>query len=231
MRARAATSIQQGRLHLAAIYYAQSGLAFDEVALQLLHCLDPSTQPASSTSGVGASGGGNSPALLTGAGAGAAGRAGSEAPPVGGTSSASPFSALIESNASYFSSSSQSATTGAAKQYTRVNYNSGSLVDAAVAVGAPLTPLKVFLLQVLRSLPSSAKMQRTMLCTWLCDLYLHQISLAKLLNTQPTTAAATTTTATGAGNAAEYESMAKSDDLLDETELTTQLKNFLRSNK
>lgn len=228
MRARAATSIQQGRLHLAAIYYAQSGLAFDEVALSLLHCLDPSTQPASSATCVSASGGGNSPALLTAAGAGA-GRANSEAPPVGTTSSISPFSALIESNASYFNSSSQSSSGGAAKQYTRISYNSGSLVDAAVAVGAPLTPLKVFLLQVLRQLPSSAKMQRTMLCTWLCDLYLHQISLAKLLNTQPT--AAMTSTAAGAGNSGEYESMAKSDDLLDEAELTTQFKNFLRSNK
>lgn len=224
MRARAAASIQQGRLHLAAIYYAQSGLAFDEVALSLLHCLDTSVTPQlPGAAGIAAA------STAVGGSAAGAGRSGSEAPPAGGPG-VSPFSALIESNASYFNAGPSGAA--GSKQYTRVNYNSGSLVDAAIAVGAPLTPLKVFLLQVVSSLPSAAKMQRTMLCTWLCDLYLHQISLAKLLNTQG--GASTSAAASSGNNAGQivgYESMAKSDDLLNEAELTTQLKNFLRANK
>lgn len=239
MRARAAASIQQGRIHLAAIYYAQSGLPFDEVALTLLHCLDTS----SSGAGAGA-GGANNTALLAlavggnGVNSGAgAGRAGSDATLTGAGAgvSASPFSSLIESNASYFDACPVGpAATDANKTYSRVSYNSGSLVDAAIAVGAPLTPLKVFLLQVVSSLPSSAKMQRTMLCTWLCDLYLHQISLAKLFNTQQQQQqqhqAGGASSSTTAGEE-DYESMAKSDDLLNEAELTTQLKNFLRANK
>lgn len=106
-----------------------------------------------------------------------------------------------------------------------MNYSTTSFVDAAISTGAALTPLKVFLLQVLRSLPSTAKMQRTMLCTWLSDLYMHQISLARLLNPSGPTSASEP------AGSADFEPMVKSDDLLDEAELTTQFKNFLRSNK
>lgn len=206
MRARASASIQQGRLHLAAIYYAQSGLSFDEVALTLLHCLDFSSSYNSSNSNSNNTGGTTE----------------GVAPQFG--------NALLESNASYFNAPCDTDALQAQPAYTRVNHNSSSFVDAAIATGAALTPLKVFLLQVLRSLPSSAKMQRTMLCTWLSDLYLHQISLAKLLNPQ---SAATTPGGGSAGNnnGADFEPMVKSDDLLDEAELTTQFKNFLRSNK
>ena len=202
MRARASASIQQGRLHLAAIYYAQSGLSFDEVALSLLHCLDFTSGNANSNSSSNAEG-----------------------------AAAQYGNALLESNASYFNAPSENDVLQTQPAYTRVNYQSSSFVDAAISAGAALTPLKVFLLQVLRSLPSAAKMQRTMLCTWLSDLYLHQISLAKLLNPQ---SAATTPGGGSAGynNAgADFEPMVKSDDLLDEAELTTQFKNFLRSNK
>lgn len=199
MRARASASIQQGRLHLAAIYYAQSGLSFDEVALSLLHCLDFSapTAPAAAADGSGAGG--------------------------------VPANALLESNASYFNPASEVEAIHQPQHYTRVSYSTNSFVDAAISTGAALTPLKVFLLQVLRSLSSSAKMQRTMLCTWLSDLYMHQISLAKLLN--PQSAASPGGNNGSAGNGADFEPMVKSDDALDEAELTTQFKNFLRSNK
>ena len=209
MRARAAASIQQGRLHLAAIYYAQSGLSFDEVALSLLHCLQDGATLASAANATP----GESAAT---AGSGAVLRP------------------LVESNLSYFNDSAATgaATTDTQSVYTRVSYSSASLVDAAVSQGCELTPLKVFLLQVLRALPSSAKMQRTMLCTWLCDLYLHQIGLARLFNaTQQQQAGGDGAAGTAGEVGGEYEAMVKSDDLLDEAELTTQFKNFLRSNK
>ena len=245
MRARAASNIQHGRLDVAAIYYAQSGLSFDEVALCLLHCLDAHSSTASSIA----------PDLLTPVTTATASVAGST-----GTSG----SAMSESNAAYFTSSSSAASApssssssslpglhrsdssrrfnnsnSAGNVYTRLLNNKGtatSLIDTAISVGAALTPLRVFLLQVLRSQPSSAKMQRTMLCTWLCDLYLHQISLAKLLNPAE---ASPITPKTGAGSnnpnalgaTVMYESTVKSDDALDEAELTVQFKNFLRSNK
>jgi hypothetical protein len=196
MRARAAASIQQGRLHLAAIYYAQSGLSFDEVALSLLHCLPESATVVSSTSGganaattvvAGSSGKGNTPATTAAASVGASAEA----------TAAHPLSPLVESNLAYFGENVSTTTptkTGApaaspaAKNtsggYNRIAYTSPSLVDTAISKGCALTPLKVFLLQVLRSLPSGAKMQRTMLCTWLCDLYLHQINLARLVGKQ-----------------------------------------------
>jgi len=205
MRARASASIQQGRLHLAAIYYAQSGLSFDEVALSLLHCLDfaaPATLPSAAVATDG-----------------------------GGPACAPPANALLESNASYFNPPSEAEVIQLHQPqlYSRVSYSTNSFVDAAISTGAALTPLKVFLLQVLRSLSSSAKMQRTMLCTWLSDLYMHQISLAKLLN--PQSAASPGGNSSSASNGADFEPMVKSDDALDEAELTTQFKNFLRSNK
>jgi hypothetical protein len=196
MRARAAASIQQGRLHLAAIYYAQSGLSFDEVALSLLHCLPESATAVNSTSGggnagttvaAGSSGKGNTPVTSAAASAGASAEA----------SAALPLNPLVESNLAYFGENVSTTTptkTGApaatttanntSGAYNRVAYTSPSLVDTAISKGCALTPLKVFLLQVLRSLPSGAKMQRTMLCTWLCDLYLHQINLARLVGKQ-----------------------------------------------
>lgn len=193
MRARAAASIQQGRIHLAAIYYAQSGLSFDEVALSLLHCLPHQGGTSAGSGGPSGAPGGDTTAL-----------------------SSHPLSSLIESNLSYFgeslapsaasskgpqpptTTSATSATTNTAGDYTRVAYQSPSIVDAAITTGCALSPLKVFLLQVLRSLGTGAKMQRTMICTWLCDLYLHQISLARLLNKNGASTAGNSTYA-GAG--------------------------------
>jgi hypothetical protein len=196
MRARAAASIQQGRLHLAAIYYAQSGLSFDEVALSLLHCLPESATVVNTTSGganaatavaAGSSGKGSAPVPAATASGGASAEA----------TAAHPLSPLVESNLAYFGENVSTTTptkTGApaafpaanntSGAYNRIAYTSPSLVDTAISKGCALTSLKVFLLQVLRSLPSGAKMQRTMLCTWLCDLYLHQINLARLVGKQ-----------------------------------------------
>jgi hypothetical protein len=243
MRARAAASIQQGRLHLAAIYYAQSGLSFDEVALTLLHCVSD----ASAAAAIGIAPAANAVALAavnTGAAGAITQLAGASLDGTTGTSGFT-LAPLVDSNLSYFADTSVKSAPPAAplsgpSAYTRVPYTRTSLVDAAIVKGCALTPLKVFLLQVLRSLSSSAKMQRTMLCTWLCDLYLHQISLARLLSASASPAG--TTAGAGAGSAgaaaggvgaavAEYEAMVKSDDLLDEADLTTQFKNFLRSNR
>jgi hypothetical protein len=210
MRARAAASIQQGRLHLAAIYYAQSGLSFDEVALSLLHCLPESATAVNTTTSsanagttvvAGSSGKGSAPVTALAASVGASAEA----------SAAHPLSPLVESNLAYFGENVSTTTptkTGApaaspaanntSGAYNRVAYTSPSLVDTAISKGCALTPLKVFLLQVLRSLPSGAKMQRTMLCTWLCDLYLHQINLARLVGKQ-TGQGATTSAAAAAG--------------------------------
>lgn len=47
-------------------------------------------------------------------------------------------------------------------------------------LGNDLNPLKVFLLEVLKTLPATAKSQRAMLCVWLMELFLHQISATQL---------------------------------------------------
>lgn len=46
--------------------------------------------------------------------------------------------------------------------------------------GTDLNPLRLFLTEVLRSLPSSSKSQRTMICTWISEIYLHQITAAAI---------------------------------------------------
>eukprot|EP01031_Cornospumella_fuschlensis_P035060 gene35060-42461_t len=55
--------------------------------------------------------------------------------------------------------------------------------------GSDLNPLKVFLLEVLKTLPSTAKSQRAMLCVWLMELFLHQISATQLSSTKTEQAA------------------------------------------
>jgi hypothetical protein len=39
-----------------------------------------------------------------------------------------------------------------------------------------LNPVRVYLLELLKILPSSSKSQRTLLCTWLSEIFLHQIT-------------------------------------------------------
>jgi hypothetical protein len=248
-RARAVSSIQQGRLDLAAIYYAQSGLAFDEVALCLLNCLDSSSM-SSVGAGVGGTaeggGGGVGPAMAVAAASKKGANPMNESnnlffSPGPGSSSSSTYSSshgkggVVHREALQLAA--QATGLGASSDYSKAQGSTGSsLVDGAIAVGAPLTPLRVFLLQVLRNLRSESKMQRTMVCTWLCDLYLHQISLAKLLN--PAGGSSASGSGFGrvpAGNAhapvVPYEATVKNDEDLDEIELTTQFKNFLRQYK
>jgi hypothetical protein len=57
-----------------------------------------------------------------------------------------------------------------------------AVTSAAVDVysAAALDPLRIFLLEVLLHLPLSAKSQRTMLCTWLVEIFLHQIMTRQL---------------------------------------------------
>jgi hypothetical protein len=40
-----------------------------------------------------------------------------------------------------------------------------------------LNAIKIYLLELSKVVPSSAKSQRTMICTWLCEIYLHQFSV------------------------------------------------------
>ena len=46
--------------------------------------------------------------------------------------------------------------------------------------GPELIALRLYLSEILQKLPSSAKSQRTMICTWLCEILLHQIAKAPL---------------------------------------------------
>jgi hypothetical protein len=163
MRGRATSAIKQGRLDLAAVCYAQSGLSFDEVALCLLNCVDAEA------------GGGGSMGAGAGTGAGASGGGGAGAGAFQSIASAEykPNNNNNNKNSGGGSNNSSSSSMG-------MCMNAPSLVQTAITTGAALTPLRVFLMQVLRGMPSSAKMQRSMLCTWLTDLYLHQIHIAEM---------------------------------------------------
>jgi hypothetical protein len=45
-----------------------------------------------------------------------------------------------------------------------------------------LSPIRIYLLEVLKSLPPGSKSQRTLLCTWLCEIYLYQINKSTASN-------------------------------------------------
>jgi hypothetical protein len=100
--------------------------------------------------------------------------------------------------------------------------------------GAELTPLRVYLSEVLKTLPLGAKSQRTMLCTWLCELFLHQISVAAISATAATTTSVVVpvlakearNSKSGASQQTAAASAGQS-----EAELTVQFKDFLRANK
>lgn len=53
----------------------------------------------------------------------------------------------------------------------------------ATTDGPELTALRVYLQEKLRLLSVSAKSQRTMICTWLCEIFLHQMSMIRLNST------------------------------------------------
>ncbi len=46
--------------------------------------------------------------------------------------------------------------------------------------GKSVKPLRIFLSEVLLNLPLAAKSQRTMVCTWLCEIFLHEIAVSQL---------------------------------------------------
>ncbi len=86
-----------------------------------------------------------------------------------------------------------------------------------------LNALCIYLTEKLRIIPNTAKAQRTMVCTWLCELYLQRIAMADL---------ASTTNSGGQGNA--KESLLRSVDVrnaTDDDELVNQFKDFIRSNR
>lgn len=172
-----------GRRDKAAVCFAKSGLAFDEVVLKLINC-----------------------------------------------------------SGSFNRSSSISATAAADSDTNRRGGTSTSSVTAASTLedlrglvltgGAELTPLRVYLSETLKTLPMGAKSQRTMLCTWLCEIFLHQIAAAGI-NAAPAPSSAdpvkgsskpaTATSSSGGASAVSAGAL--------EAELTAQFKDFLRTNK
>ena len=59
---------------------------------------------------------------------------------------------------------------------------SGSFLPFPLTSSDELTAVRFYVEEVLRILPLTAKCQRTMLCTWLCELYVHQIATLTLAN-------------------------------------------------
>jgi len=55
---------------------------------------------------------------------------------------------------------------------------SKSFPPLATTDGPEMNALRVYLVEQLRILPIGSKSQRTMVCTWLCDVFLHQIASA-----------------------------------------------------
>eukprot|EP01038_Epipyxis_sp_PR26KG_P012525 gene12525-16800_t len=99
------------------------------------------------------------------------------------------------------SKSSSSTALTSSKSSTNTNYTSvDELRRLVVTNGHALNPLRIYLIEVLKSLPLSSKSQRTMLCMWLCEIFLHLISIHSLSHQT-------------------------------ESELTSQFKEFLRTNK
>lgn len=86
--------------------------------------------------------------------------------------------------------------------------------------GPELGSLRVYLQEELKILPANAKSQRTMICTWLCEIFLHQIANASF-----------------AGSGLEDKGTATSRILaadpsrLSEGELLSQFKDFVRGNR
>jgi len=49
-----------------------------------------------------------------------------------------------------------------------------------VTVGPELSALRIYLMEEIELLPAGSKSQRTMICTWLCEIFLHEITMAGL---------------------------------------------------
>ena len=63
-----------------------------------------------------------------------------------------------------------------------IQSSSESLLPFPLTASVELTAIRFYVEEVLRILPLTAKCQRTMLCTWLCELYVHQIATLTLSN-------------------------------------------------
>jgi hypothetical protein len=115
--------------------------------------------------------------------------------------------------------------------------------------GSDVNPLRVYLTEMLKVLPNSSKSQRTMVCTWLCELYLHMISVSQLGVASPSSSSSSSSAAASGGSVAVAAAAsaaigrdraastatttggAGAGGLLSEGELTAQFKDILRSNK
>lgn len=97
--------------------------------------------------------------------------------------------------------------------------------------GADLTPLRIYLAESLKTLPNAAKSQRTMLCTWLCEIYLHQISAAAINATASASSASVVTSVKPQSKNAISAPAPTTAAPPTEAELTAQFKDFLRMNK
>ena len=63
-----------------------------------------------------------------------------------------------------------------------IKSSSGSFFPFPLTSSIELTAVRFYVEEVLRVLPLTGKCQRTMLCTWLCELYVHQIATLALSN-------------------------------------------------
>lgn len=102
---------------------------------------------------------------------------------------------------------------------------------ANVVNGPKLFALRSYLTEALRALPLSAKSQRTMLCTWLCEVYLHQISCASISKGTASSASSGAVVGRGSAGAGAGAGASTKSGGPTEAELVAQFKEFLRTNK
>ena len=95
----------------------------------------------------------------------------------------------------------------------------GNSNSFTVTNGPELSAIRTYLLNEIQVLPAKAKSQRTMICTWLSEIYLHQITMAGLARDSV------------AKVGGEDEDINLASSILSEEELVTQFKAFLREMK
>ena len=84
--------------------------------------------------------------------------------------------------------------------------------------GPELGSLRVYLQEELKIIPANAKSQRTMICTWLCEIFLHQIANASFAGSE-------------ADDDKGVAASRQPDGRLSEGELLAQFKDFIRGNR
>jgi len=118
-------------------------------------------------------------------------------------------------------------TTGAADAEGRGSRGSAGLPlqlgSYAVTHGTELSALRIYLLDAVEVLPHSAKSQRTMVCTWLCEIFLHQVTMRELADERAVTAAAETNSSSSSSSNGGGDADAD----IDTRELVEQFKGFL----